>query len=285
VVLNDFLPTIIGQETLERILPHLATGTSILVDKPDLQFFRWKNAPFIPVEFSVAAYRFGHSMVRPIYRLNTTLPERQVIFSTDPNVPNLTGFREFPAQWAIEWNLFFDLETAPASGKQRIQPAYKIDSSLVNPLGSLPPSIATQVASLAERNLFRGLRMGLPSGQAVAKKMGVPVIPDEKLLVGKATEEDADSNIRLVDISPTFRNNAPLWYYILAEAQQAFVDDQTPIRLGPVGGRIVGEVFVGLLLGDPHSFLSQDPLFQPIPEFSKDGKFGVAELIAQAMKV
>jgi hypothetical protein len=284
VVLNDFLPTIIGQEMVNKILPHLKKKTSVTEDKPDLKFFHWRNEPFIPVEFSVAAYRFGHSMVRPIYRLSTTLTDRQVIFSLDPNVPNLTGFREFPANWAIDWKLFFDFGVnSPPLGPQRIQPAYKIDSSLVNPLGNLPPSIASTVPSLAERNLLRGLRMGLPSGQAVAKRMGVPVIPDDRLRVGKATQEDAQKNIRLVDIAPGFRNNAPLWYYILAEAQQAFVDDTTPIRLGPVGGRIVGEVFAGLLLGDKHSFLNQDPLWQPIPEFLKTGRFGMAELIAQAM--
>ena len=283
VVLHDFLPTIIGQEMLESILPHLREPTSNKY-KPDLRFYNPRNEAFIPVEFSVAAYRFGHSMVRPIYRLNTTLPDRQIIFSLDPNVPNLTGFREFPSTWAIEWNLFFKMGSAPNLGPTRVQPAYKIDSSLVNPLGNLPPSIASQVPSLAERNLLRGLRMGLPSGQAVSRKMAVPVIPDDQLKVGKATEEDSRTNIRLIDISPKFRGNAPLWYYILAESQQGFKTDSTPIRLGKVGGRIVGEVFVGLLLGDKHSFLNQDPLWQPILEFMKDGEFGMAELIAQAMK-
>src|SRR5206468_4671127 len=141
------------------------------------------------------------------------------------------------------------------------------------PLGHLPPSVAATVPSLAERNLLRGLRMGLPSGQAVAHRMGVPVIPDDDLRVGKATEADTANNPRLVDISPRFRHNAPLWYYILAEAQQAFVDNKTPIRLGSVGGRIVGEVLVGLMLGDHHSFLFQDPHWQPIPQFFKGGKF------------
>jgi hypothetical protein len=283
VVLYDFLPTIIGRERLESILPHLKKHTTVLQDKPNLQFYKWRNEPFIPVEFSVAAYRFGHSMVRPIYRLNTALPDRQMIFSVDPNVPSLTGFKEFPSNWAIEWRLFFDFgnDVDPHS-KDRIQPAYKIDSSLVNPLGNLPPSIASQIPSLAERNLLRGLRMGLPSGQAVARAMGVPVVPDDQLRVGKANEDDHDTNPHITDISPAFRNNAPLWYYILAESQQVFKNNKTPIRLGPVGGRIVGEVFVGLMLGDKHSFLNQNPLWQPLPGFMKNGKFGIAELINQA---
>jgi len=285
VVLYDFLATIIGKDTLESILPHLKKKTDVLKDPPDLRFYTFRNNPFMPVEFSVAAYRFGHSMVRPIYRLNTTLPDRQVIFSLDAQVDNLVGFREFPANWGIEWNLFFDFgNNPPKLGPTRIQPAYKIDSSLVNPLGKLPPSIAATVPSLAERNLVRGLRMGLPSGQDVAKKMGFPVIPDKKLKVGKAADEDAADNRPLTDVSAEFAGKAPLWYYILAEAQQVFKNNATPIQLGPVGGRIVGEVFVGLMLGDRHSFLSQDPLWAPAKELTRDGKFGMAELITQAMK-
>jgi hypothetical protein len=131
--------------------------------------------------------------------------------------------------------------------------------------------------------------MGLPSGQEVARKMGLPVIPDKKLVVGKATVDDAKTNKPLTDISKHFAGNAPLWYYILAEAQQELKTDKTPIRLGPVGGRIVGEVFAGLLLGDKHSYLNQDPHFAPFPEVTRNGKkggdFGMAELIAQGQKV
>jgi hypothetical protein len=288
VVLNDFLPTLIEKKTLHAVLPHLASGKSVVDDPPRLRVYKPLKDPFIPVEFSVAAYRFGHSMVRPIYRLNQTFP-RLPIFSTNPD-PNASfvGFREFPANWAIQWELFFKMGDAPDFGPQRIQPAYKIDSSLVNPLGSLPPSVATKIGSLAERNLLRGLRMGLPSGQAVARALGVPVVPDEKLRVGKANEDGnkpgPGQNQLLVEVSPRFRNNAPLWYYILAESQQVFKDNNTPIQLGPVGGRIVAEVFTGLLLGDHHSFLSQDPNFKPLPEFTVKGKFGMVELIAQALK-
>jgi hypothetical protein len=284
VVLHDFLPTIIGWEMLDSILPHLRKKTSILQDKPNLQFYTWRNEPFIPVEFSVAAYRFGHSMVRPIYRLNGMV--RRAIFTPGVTGTDLMGFRAFPDNWGIAWNRFFQIGPAPQEGLQR---AYKIDSSLVHPLGHLPASMLTEVSSLAELNLRRGLRMGLPSGQAVARKMGQDVIPDDQLKVGKATVEDSQKNKPLLEISKKFRDNAPLWYYILAEAQHVWqskqaATNQTPIRLGPVGGRIVGEVFAGLLLGDRHSFLNQDPKWQPIPAFTNNGTFGMAELITQAMQ-
>jgi hypothetical protein len=283
VVLNDFLPTIAGWDVVNGILPHLKKKTNISVDKPDLSLFHWTKEPFIPIEFSAAAYRFGHSMVRPAYRLNTTLPDPFPIFG-DSELTSLTGFREFPSPWAIDWSLFFKIRPAsPSSGRDRLQQAYKIDTSLVNPLGHLPAVIGANVPSLAERNLIRGWRMGLPSGQAVARFMNVDVIPDAELKVGKATEEDSPDNGLLTDISARFAGNAPLWYYVLAEAQQEFDGhDDTPIRLGPVGGRIVASVFIGLLVGDNLSFLHQ-PGWRPIQAFTVNGKFGIVELIKQAM--
>jgi hypothetical protein len=295
VVLHDFLVTVVGDAMVQSILPHLKSGKSMLDDQPRLLFYRWRHNPFIPVEFSAAAYRFGHSMVRPIYRLNTTLGTdpppsndpvngRQFIFHPDDDTQSLNGFRAFPSVWAIEWRLFFDMgDHLPNVGVNRLQRAYKIDTSLVNPLGLLPMSFGFIEAqrSLAERNLLRGLRMGLPSGQDVARAMGVPVITDDHLKVGKATEESQTTNPKLVDIQQfgkEFVGNAPLWFYVLAEAQQQFKKDETPIRLGPVGGRIVAETFIGLLLADPHSFLSQAPDWTP----NKNCTFTMADLIKKA---
>jgi hypothetical protein len=283
VVVNDFLPTIVEAETLHHVLPHILNGTSPAEDPPRLRFFHWRNEPFIPVEFSVAAYRFGHSMVRPQYRLNTTLKDRLDLFAKSG--PDLVGFREYPREFAIDWSLFFKMTPRPKDvGIDRLQPAYKIDSSLVNPLALLPPIEAPDIPVLAQRNLLRGLRMGLPSGQAVARRMGVEPIPDELLKIGKATEEDEASNVAITDISPEFGHNAPLWFYVLAEAQQQFATNETPMRLGPVGGRIVAEVLVGLLLGDRHSFLAQNPEWRPFQEFTRNGRFDMGDLIARALE-
>jgi hypothetical protein len=288
-VINDFLPTIIGDQTQQAILPHILKNTNPLEDPPDLRFYHLTpgTEAYMPVEFSVAAYRFGHSMIRPIYRINLK-HDRIKIFAKNP--PSLVGFYDFPADLAVDWSLFFKM---PGSGQDltpgRVQPAYKPDTSLVNPLGTLPASIASDPPpALAARNLLRGLRMGLPSGQAVAKKMGLPVIPDDKLIVGKASADPGDqaANVPLVKVSGEFKGSAPLWFYILAEAFQQFDGkNETPIRLGPVGGRIVGEVFVGLMMADSHSYFRQDPGWTPLEEFSNaDGKFGIAELLTQATK-
>jgi Animal haem peroxidase len=277
-VLNDFLPTIAGRELTNKILGIKKPGDA---PNPNLDFYKPKKGAFIPVEFSVAAYRFGHSMIRPIYRLNETIP-RLPIFS--PTGPSLVGFDRFPSNWAIDWRLFFPNGAAPSSGPKRVQPAYKIDTSLVNPLGTLPPAVANNPASLPTRNLLRGWRMQLPSGQDVAHAMGVKPIDDDHLLVGKATEEDAPANKRLLHISPKFQKNAPLWFYVLAEAQRQFKKDDTPIRLGPVGGRIVGEVFVGLMLADGTSYLRSNPDFTPNAAVTDGRKFGILQMLLTAEK-
>jgi hypothetical protein len=276
-VFNDFLPTIAGHAVVDEVLPNLKSKKPITEEKPHLHFFRWTYEPFMPVEFSVAAYRFGHSMIRPIYRLSRTVPRFPIFADADPN---LRGFRVFPANWAIEWKLFFPIDPkAPKLGPDRLQPAYKIDSSLVNPLGKLPPSIAKNPASLAARNLIRGMRMNLPSGQRVARHMGITVLEEKDLKVGKAPDDS--KNPTLVSISPNFRNNAPLWFYILSESQH----DHGGRRLGKVGARIVTEVFVGILVGDNHSFIAQDPKWAPYPEVCRDGKtFGISDLVVLATK-
>ena len=284
VVLHDFLPTIVGPETMKAIFGATTDGKINFKGNPDLKFYKPKKDSFMPVEFSVAAYRFGHSMIRPIYRLSQSIP-RFPIFNLPGQGESLVGFRDFPHNWAIDWELFFNAgNNPPKTGATRLQPAYKIDTSLVNPLGTLPVSIAAPpFQSLPVRNLLRGFRMGLPSGQAVARHMGFTPISDDKLKVGKANQDGVTANKSIIALSPKFANKAPLWFYILAEAQQQFVNNDTPIHLGPVGGRIVAEVFVGLMVGDGHSYPKQDPNFTPIAAFQgPGGQFNMIDLLKAA---
>jgi hypothetical protein len=311
VVLNDFLVRVCGAPMVDAILPNRRVPAPAWHKRPHLHFFHWRAQPRMPIEFSVAAYRFGHSTVRPIYRLNQELkggddPEQA---SDDERARGLegrffifagverralNGFGEFSDQWAIDWSLFFDIDgSGQMGGKARAQPSYKIDTSLVNPLGFLPefsvvvpfvpPLTIEQLqpkpkeprndpATLAARNLLRGLAMELPSGQAVARAMGLDVIADAHLRVGMATLEGWDEATPLTAIDPAFADNAPLWYYVLAEAQYEWYrrasgpegqGDAEPVTLGPVGGRIVAETLIGLLYSDPHSFLVQEPNWIP----------------------
>jgi hypothetical protein len=239
----------------------------------------------MPVEFSVGAYRFGHSMIRPRYRLNPTI--ERPIFSNHPDddTADLGGFRRIPANWAIDWQFFIDLGQ---DAGRKPQLSYKIDTSLVHPLGNLPPQIARDPSCLALRNLERGAAFQLPSGQQVAAALGIPPIPDEELMIGMATV--GGERRPITEVAPGFAGNAPLWAYILSEAQvmswknaSGPVSDQTPIRLGPVGGRLVAEVFASLLRGDHTSYLYAEPTFTPIPDFTHNGTFGLAQLINVAL--
>ncbi len=281
VLVNDFLPRILEEETYKSVFPDPYRHA------PAIPKLRENDLELMPVEFSVAAYRFGHSMIRSRYRLNPAI-ERPIFSSAPGETADLGGFRPIPANWAIDWHFFINLnhDAGPAAP----QLSYKIDTSLVHPLGKLPAQIAKDPSSLALRNLERGVTFQLPSGQNVARALGLPPIADDDLVIGKAI---ADSPRKLITrVAPGFAGNAPLWAYILSEAQvtswknadPGADKNAIPIKLGPVGGRLVAEVFASLLRGDLTSYLYAKPRFEPIADFAHGGTFGLAELINVALR-
>ena len=296
VVINDFLPKIISAPVLAD-LQHNGH-----YDRSRLKFFHWRDKPFMPVEFAVAAYRLGHSMIRPGYRLNAAADMLLPIFPVPAQgfPAGLTGFQTMAPGRAIEWGRFIDLDMRPYGGagdkdadQKRLQFAYRIDASLVNPLSGLPIAVAGDPPpSLALRNLLRGWRLGLPTGQAVARAMHLTPLEDKKLLIGKAVDkpDPKEKPTPIGDIANhAFAGNCPLWTYILAEAAHhktgmkpaasaAPATISTP-QLGPVGGRIVAEVFLGILFGDNASMMSLDPQFVPM---SGPG-FALKDLVAYAL--
>ena len=262
LVVFDFLRRVVGPNTLAHVLSKQPTPYGGLdAWTPRTLFYRPKYDAFIPVEFSAAAYRFGHSMVRNTYRLNTAIPPAGATLSIfDHDAPttglgrlgHLGGFRQLPPFWPIEWKFFFELGHAgPLTvGVQRSR---RIDTQLAAELSRLPDNVATGIKSLAARNLLRGSAMGLPSGQDVAAAMGIQPLADAELeLKGRP---------------------APLWYYILKEAELGGGK-----RLGPVGGHIVAEVFIGLLAHDPSSWLHTRPTWKPFLG-RHGGTFTMADLI------
>jgi Animal haem peroxidase len=287
LLLHDFLPAIVFEDVLRDVLP-LDEDGDVIVDSRNLRFFHPRNELFMPLEFSAAAYRFGHSMIRPGYRLSETIGPLP-LFALDPD-PDLRGFRAFPSNWAMDWNLFMDLEPRDPDNTTRTQLAYKMDTSLVNPLSVLPASVAINPSILALRNLERGWRMRLPSGQNVARAMGIRPLADRDILIGKFTGNPADIVGPIDKIDDAFAGNCPLWTYVLAETVKTLVvlnttkgDKHIETRkLGPVGGRIVAETFAGLLLGDSSSYIALDPLWRP--NLGVKGKFGLRELIATALQ-
>ena len=253
LLVNEHLPQIAGQQIVNDVL---ARGN---------RFYRPPAGDaFMPIEFGAAAYRFGHSMVRPSYRANftsgtgdSTNPAADPFFAlvfdaTEPDFSapvsydrdDLLGGYPAPRRY-VGWQTFFDL------GDANVKNNKKIDTTISSVLFTLPvPAIAphTQTAPtvLPQRNLLRQLTWGLPSGQQVARAMGAEAL----------TLAD------LADIAAVYRpfgTSTPLWYYILAEAKAL----AGGLNLGPVGGRIVTETLIGLLRADPTSYLSAYPRFQP----------------------
>jgi len=271
IVLYDFLPRIIDANIYKQVLPHVTSGEETVLEfpltpaqtvadkdcEPVLKFYKPEEEGFIPVEFSGAAYRFGHSMVRDTYRLNTNkdpgIGGPLQILIGDAKL-DLQGFRSFRNDWGIEWGLFFE-------GLDKLEPqrALQIDTSLAAALGNLQFPFTSDVHSLAERNLLRGWRLRLPSGETVAQALGEVPLTEKELRTAGTVTPPAE-----------FRNNTPLWYYILAEAAEKGQRG----ALGPVGSRIVMETFVGLLWEDGHSFLRQSPKWKPRAE-----PFGMTQFI------
>jgi hypothetical protein len=313
VVLHDFLPRVVSVDVLHGLKTH----GQFAEDK--LKFFHWKNEPFMPVEFSVAAYRLGHSMIRPGYRLNDDDSTLLPIFPLPPNtiadIPagianGLTGFQAMATNRGIDWGRFIDVDIrsygtekdTDTTTKKRLQFAYRLDTSLVTPLSVLPESVAQDPpSSLPQRNLIRSFELGLPNGQHVAKAMRVKVLEDEQIMIGKAVDKpekgddpDVRGSIRdvkgLEKFHKVFQRNTPLWTYILAEAFQTRTTVEIPVserrkistpQLGPVGGRIAAEVFLGLMFGDNDSYLQQAPDFQPV--LGNKGEFRLKDLVNYAL--
>lgn len=286
-VLTDFLPTIVGQQTMQAVVrPNAAPNAPAW--QATLRYYN--PCMNMPVEFSVAAYRFGHSMVRSLYRINNSMANRLPVFSNTPDTTqNLGGFSPAPSNFAIDWKFFFQMQPTRQVGNP--QSSYKMDASLVYPLSLLPlPATGTGPANLAQRNLLRSVQLGLPSGQDVARALGVTPLSDDQILVGKASGDPADT-VAITTVAPAFAGKAPLWVYVLAEATAGAYRIQNghvgggqvaPFQLGPVGGRIVAETFVGLLKADTTSILNTP--FRPAANLvDKDGRFGFKELIRAAL--
>jgi len=265
LVVHEFLPLVIGRNRVDRLLAHRAGVFP-------------SRVPFIPVEFQGAAYRMGHSMVRPSYRANfngirgTDLaaagaPFFGMIFDpagegqADP--VDLRGFTRAPRRF-IGWQTFFKFDAAS------FRPNKRIDTTITTALFTLPvqtiPGAEAKPTSLAERNLGRHITWGIPSGQAIAAEIGAAPLPRADLEDVKALG---------------FAESTPLWFYILREADR----QHEGLRLGDVGANIVGRVFLGLLQLDRDSYLSRDPRWRPtLPDrFGHvTGHFTIADLLTFA---
>ncbi len=296
IVLHDFLAKLIDNNELQDVLIN------------GRKFFRFEETakfgvPFMPVEFSVAAYRLGHSMIREGYSYNRPFSavDFKLLFTFTGLSGGITGdlatgdpaqdqalaaklklllpviTPTLPGDWIIDWNRFHFLD-----GKDRPVPAKaapQADNFKFNFSRPIDPYLAPILAnlpgggdSLPFRNLARGVRMGLPSGQDVARRMKLPVLTAAQLSQNGPNGESDGDTVKQLGLTEA----TPLWYYILKEA---LLLGDGGARLGPVGSRILAEVFVGMLQSDAELYLAQHPGWTPFLPAANAGAFTMPDLL------
>jgi nucleoid-associated protein YgaU len=266
IVLHDFLPRVTDPLVLADVLNG---GRKFFQITPG-------EEPTMPIEFSVAAYRFGHSMIRDTYSWNRNFEPAGLdllfAFSGVSGGPDggMFGGPVLPSNWPIDWRRFYDCSSAlDVEPTPFLNTTRRIDTALALDLGILPEhggAEAGDKASLAVRNLLRGRLLGLPTGQAVAEALGAPVMTAEQVRKGPHAS---------ILKAHGFDRQTPLWYYILKEAEVL----HDGLHLGPVGSRLLAETFVGLIEGSRNSVLAAGRYWRPTLPSLRPGHFTMVDLL------
>ncbi|KJK44844.1 heme peroxidase [Lentzea aerocolonigenes] len=282
---TDFLPRIIDPAIVDDVF----TNGRKFFEVPG-KHYRRDNTPTMPIEFSVASYRLGHSMIRGAYQWN------RVFNSTGPG-PIASLFLLFvftgtsgnfdpgsqlpadlddvnrgdtltlPSNWIADFRRLYDFTEAdrddlvPPADSGGGNVTKRIDTLLVNPLRQLPAGTfggrGTQFPeiqrNLAFRNLTRANMMELASGQQIAELFGVEPLSAEQILTGNG---GANLDSLTDEQKAQLVEATPLWFYVLREAE--FNNG----RMGPVGGRLTAEVFHRAIEGSRISIV-RSPYWRP----------------------
>ncbi|MEV6286382.1 heme peroxidase family protein [Kribbella sp. NPDC051770] len=280
---TDFLPRIVDPAIVEDVFTH---GRRYF-DVPPAGRRSADTPATMPIEFSVAAYRLGHSMVRGAYQWNrlfnsdgpnkiATLLQLFTFTGDSGNfTPNSTveqlddvnaaGLERLPSNWIVDFRRLFDFteagrsDLAPPDGQ--LNHAKRIDSLLVDPLALLPAgtfggrgtTIAPAQRNLAFRNLTRADMVQLATGQQMAAFLGVPALTREAILTGA---QGAVLDAMPEEQRERLARATPLWFYVLRETEL------NRGQLGEVGGRIVAETF-HRALENSRTSISREPHWRP----------------------
>ncbi|MFY0406158.1 peroxidase family protein [Solicola sp. PLA-1-18] len=315
VLRHDMLPRLVDPAVVDDVFTH---GRSVFEVPAPYEHSAHGSAPLhgyagpgdsptMPIEFSVGAYRLGHSMVRDVYEWNRVFNTEgglapgtlALLFqfsgtsgvlspgALDLGDPDAGSFEVLPSNWIADWRRLYDFAPLGVPGlvvePKRFNVAKRIDTLLVDPLKNLPlgsfggrgavPPAAGLELNLAFRNLVRGGMVRLASGQQMAAQLGVTPLTDEQLLAGDGTGVVVDASDA---VASSLLAAAPLWFYCLREAEV------NGGRLAGVGARITAEVFHRAMEGSATSIV-RDPSWRP--RFARaDGTFEMADLLMFAFE-
>lgn len=262
IILHDFLPKIVPQHIID------------LVMNPEAKKL-YHREQGLPLEFSVAAFRFGHSMIRRTYYYNAKRPRVDLssLFtlvalsnSVAKPVPN-QGFPSLPKDRIIQWQNFIG-NKAPELHRNK---ARRLRTQMVDPLFHLfndDPNFDGE-RSLAVQDLKRGYMFCIPTGQRIADELEVPRLTPKQI-----EEASTPAQVQVLKDSGMLECT-PLSFYVLAEATL------NNGMLGEVGGRIVAEVLIGLIRDHPDSIIGTGWKADPALG-AKDGKFSLSDLLRLA---
>jgi hypothetical protein len=266
LIRHDYLPRVLDPAVVNDVFTH---GRKVV--QPGAAP---TSMPTMPVEFSVAGFRLGHSMIRPVYDWNRRFPQGvgflEYMFQFSAAGGDLGGADRLLSNWLADWRRMYDFPAGGHPGLAApagVNMAQRIDSLLTDPLKNLPPStfggsdaipFDDRRRNLAFRNLTRASMIKLASGQQMVTKLrasGVAVRPltRRQILQG-------NGGARLTGLSRAQQDalvaRTPLWFYILREAETG------DGRLRGVGARIVAETFHRAMEGSRFSLVRQ-PGFRP----------------------
>ena len=263
---HDFLPRIVEPSVLDDVFTNGRKALAVGATPTDV--------PTMPIEFSVAAFRLGHAMIRQRYNWNKRFDNGAgalfFLFDFSATSGTLGGFNRLPSNWIADFRRLYDFGEAgradlavPAAKFNR---AMRIDTTLVNPLEALPRGSFggpasdefTIRANLAFRNLTRAKMVKLATGQQM-----VTFLKGKGVRLGtltKAQIRNGDGGASVASLTPTQREGlvarTPLWFYILREAEL------NGGKLKGAGARIVAETFHRAMEGSEHSIV-RDPAWRP----------------------
>jgi Animal haem peroxidase len=222
--------------------------------------------PTMPIEFSVAAFRLGHSMIRGAYNWNVIfdngLGTLDFLFKFSGLSGNLDGLLRLPSSWIADFRRLYDFSEAKRADlvvpDAEFNMAMRIDTKLSHPLRSLPAPNVQDEPNLAMRNLTRAHMVRLATGQQMASFLKSKGVTLTKLTAAQIRDGNGGTTLEALTQSQraSLVKDTPLWFYILREAEL------NQGRLKGVGARIVAETFHRAMEGSKASIV-RDPTWRP----------------------